>query len=89
MFSVFDVKGRGVVGLEIQYQDQHGGGEGRKEGERGGDGRREGEGVGGGERLKCVLSLWREKVFGLLVQTKVKELHHNMELHETQRKVNT
>ena len=70
----------------MQNEDTEGGGKESKEGKREGegDGRREGEGEG----LKRVLSLWREKVFALLVQARVREIEHSTELQETQFRVN-
>ena len=43
-------------------------------------------GVGG---LKGVLSLWREKVFALLVQTRLQQMQHDRETHEAQSRVST
>ena len=42
-------------------------------------------GVEGG--LKGVLSLWREKVFALLVQARLQQMQHSREMHEAQCRV--
>ena len=39
------------------------------------------------EGLKAVLSLWREKVFALLVQSQLKQMQHSRETQDTQCRV--
>ena len=53
----------------------------------GGGGGGGGGGRGGGEGLKSVLTLWREKVFALLVQARVTEMQHRTLLQEALSKV--
>ena len=48
--------------------------------------RREGR-VEEGEGLKNLLTLWREKVFALLVQDRLAQMQHQTELQETQARV--
>lgn len=40
-----------------------------------------------GEGLKNLLTLWREKVFALLVQGRLAQMQHQTELQETQARV--
>ena len=69
---------------------EQGKGERREEVRREGKGKRgkeQGKGESGGQVLQNILSLWREKVFVLLVQARVKDIHHNTELHDTKSRV--
>ena len=86
----------GVVHLSERGEEEEGenveqGKGGRREEVRGegkGEGRGEqGKGESGGEVLQNILSLWREKVFVLLVQARVKDIHHNTEIHDTKSRV--
>ena len=86
---------QGLNGSVVKEQVREVGGGGREEGgmmphleegqlRRGGE---EGRvGVGG---LKGVLSLWREKVFALLVQGRLQQMQHDRETHEAQSRVST
>ena len=51
----------------------------------GGGGGRGGREDGGG--FKSVLSLWREKVFALLVQARLQEMQHRTDIHQARCKV--
>ena len=93
---------QGLNGSVVKEQVREVGGEGREEGgmmphlEEGQlrSGGEEGRvRVGGGRMgvggLKGVLSLWREKVFALLVQGRLQQMQHDRETHEAQSRVST
>ena len=86
------VEGRGDVRGEerVRGEGDVSGGEGVRgggdvrggEGVRGGERVRGGGDVGGGEGVGSVLTLWREKVFTLLVQARLTEMQHGRETQE-------